>query len=196
MKKILVLGAHADDEIWCAGTISKFVENRDLVEACVFSFCDDDELSSEYNSSMITLGVDNLFSKDFKVRKFHEVRQDILEFMVKLNNELKPDIVLTHSTYDFHQDHQVINQEAIRAFKHSTILGFEMCWNNIDTSTECFVELSQENVNKKIEAMKCYKSQSHRNYFDEEFIRGWMKMRGVQNGCQYAEAFEVIKLKL
>ena len=34
------------------------------------------------------------------------------------------------SESDVHQDHQTIYNESIRAFKFSSILGYEMPWNN------------------------------------------------------------------
>jgi LmbE family N-acetylglucosaminyl deacetylase len=196
MKKILILAAHMDDEVWCAGTVNKWIEQGDTVCCAVFSDCDNDKIEDEFQESIKILGIQCHLCYTNKVRRFSENRQNILEHMIKIRDSIKPDIVLTHATFDFHQDHQVISEEAIRAFKHSTILGFELCWNNIDSDNNCFVELSHENVSKKIEAGMCYQSQSSRPYFNEEFIRGWSKMRGIQNGCDYAEAFEVIKLKL
>jgi hypothetical protein len=51
-------------------------------------------------------------------------------------------------------------------------------------------------VLKKIEALNCYKSQSHRDYVNPEFVRGFAIARGVQVKVKYAEAFEVIRWKL
>ncbi len=94
-----------------------------------------------------------------------------------------------------HQDHQVITNEALRAFKQSTILGYEMPWNNILFRANCFIALREKDVEKKLQALRCYKTQiGRRNYFEEDFLRGILRTRGTHIKAKYAEAFEVIKL--
>jgi len=92
-----------------------------------------------------------------------------------------------------HQDHQTIACEGFRAFKKVSMLGYEIPWNNLTFQTNVFVFLSEQELNKKIEAVKCYKSQQNRNYAKEDFIRGLAKTRGIQIGVDYAEAFESIR---
>ena len=48
----------------------------------------------------------------------------------------------------------------------------------------------------EIDALKAYKSQGNRDYLSADFIFSLAKARGVQAGCLYAEAFEVIRLFL
>lgn len=196
MNKVLVIGAHVDDEsIGCGGTISKMINAGDEVRVIAFSLCDKAELSDEFYEAVFILEVDGT-ALNFNFRTFSEHRQDILQVLIDLQKEFQPDIVLTHSTCDFHQDHRVISEETIRAFKHSTIFGYELPWNNIVSKHQCTVELTKEHLNKKIEAIYVYKSQCEKKYTDPENIRSWAKMRGMQGGCEYAEAFEVIKLRL
>jgi N-acetylglucosamine malate deacetylase 1 len=92
-----------------------------------------------------------------------------------------------------HQDHQVICQEARRAFKTTTLLGYELPWNNYQFHSSALVPLEEWQVQRKVEALQAFKSQAHRPYADEEFIRGWMRGRGVTAGAAFAEAFEVIR---
>ncbi|RMG61154.1 MAG: PIG-L family deacetylase, partial [Calditrichaeota bacterium] len=127
----------------------------------------------------------------YPVRKFAHYRQDILEDLVKLNRELKPDLVLMPSNYDLHQDHYTVAMEGLRAFKFTSILGYEMPWNNITFTTSCFVVLEERHLQVKLDSIKCYRSQTARKYADEEFIKGLARTRGVQVGADYAEAFDV-----
>jgi len=60
----------------------------------------------------------------------------------------------------------------------------------------CFVALDVKHVEKKLDALACYKTQETRHYFDREYLRGLMRSRGVQVGERFAESFEVIKLVL
>tara|TARA_B100001758_G_C17754678_1_gene277061 strand:+ start:155 stop:322 length:168 start_codon:yes stop_codon:yes gene_type:complete len=46
---------------------------------------------------------------------------------------------------------------------------------------------------KKIKALSKYKSQSHRDYMKESFIKSWAHTQGIQIGAQYAETFEVMR---
>ena len=107
-------------------------------------------------------------------------------------NEIKPDLVFLPSTSDLHQDHKTLSEEGIRAFKGTSILGYEMAWNNRVFSTEAFIHLEQENIEKKIQALRAYKSQTFRSYSKESFVKSLAEVRGTQISTKYAEAFEVI----
>jgi hypothetical protein len=92
-----------------------------------------------------------------------------------------------------HQDHYTIAQEGFRAFKFSSLLSYELPWNNLSFNTACFMKLEEKHMLKKIEAVNQYKSQAHRPYANEEFIRSLARTRGVQINTHYAECFEVIR---
>ena len=49
------------------------------------------------------------------------------------------------------------------------------------------------NVEKKVEALGCYKSQASKSYASAEFIISLARTRGAQIGEKYAETFEVIR---
>jgi LmbE family N-acetylglucosaminyl deacetylase len=196
MKKVLVLGSHTDDEsIGCGGTISKMKEQGDEIYVMGFSPCDKTELTDEFFNAIGALNVKGkIFT--FNFRTFTQNRQEILQELIDFGKIFEPDIILTHSTHDIHQDHKVISEESIRAFKHSTILGYELPWNNIESKHQCTVKLTKQHIDKKIEAISMYKSQAHRSCLQPDIIHSWARMRGVHNGCDYAEVFEVIKLRL
>lgn len=97
------------------------------------------------------------------------------------------------SPNDIHQDHQAISEEGLRAFKTSTVLGYEMPWNNISFNTFAFQVLDEAHIIKKCEALYEYKSQLHRNYTNKEFIYSLARVRGAQIDVPFAEAFEVIR---
>ena len=75
------------------------------------------------------------------MRTFPVHRQDILELLIALWEEWSPDIVFQPSLHDVHQDHQVIAAEGLRAFKRTTILGYEIPWNNFDFAYQAYVSL-------------------------------------------------------
>lgn len=200
---ILVLGAHPDDgEFGCGGSIARFCEEGKKVYYAVFSLCEKsvppefprDILKSEFMDSASVLGIpqENLIIHDYEVRMFPTFRQEILENLVSIRKQLKPDLVLLPSTKDLHQDHQTLSEEGIRAFKGTSILGYEQAWNNRVFSSEAFIRLEKRHIDKKIEAIKSYKSQTFRSYSKETFIQSLAEVRGTQISMDFAEAFEVI----
>ena len=138
---------------------------------------------------------ENLILLDYEVRTFPLHRQEILDEIIKLKDKIKPDLVLVPSSNDIHQDHQTIYEEALRAFKkNSSIWGYEHPWNNLTFTTDIFVKLEEKHIKKKIEALKAYKSQDFRTYFDERYIRALAYTRGTQVNFTYAECFELLRL--
>ena len=205
MKKILILAPHTDDgEIGCGGTMAKFVEEGKELYYVAFSIArtsavengfPENILEIEVKKAVKVLGIseDHLILYDFPVRRFPEFRQNILKEMIKLRREIQPDLIFVPSLNDIHQDHQVIANEGLRAFKRHTILGYEEPWNNIVFESRSFIPLRKRHMEKKIEALKCYQSQMHRNYLTEDAIWGIAQLRGTQLEGGYAEAFEVLR---
>lgn len=203
-QRILILVPHADDgEFGCGGTIARFVEEGKQIYYAVFSICEQsvppgfpkDILATEVKEATACLGIDegNLLFHNFSVRHFPQYRQDILEKLVAIRDSINPGLVLVPCSSDIHQDHSVMLQEGVRAFKQTCLLGYEMPWNTLQFSASAFVHLEERHVNKKIEAIGQYKSQSYKNYADGEVIEGLARTRGVQAGTRFAEAFEVIR---
>jgi LmbE family N-acetylglucosaminyl deacetylase len=69
-----------------------------------------------------------------------------------------------------------------------------MCPFNGELLPNYFVEISEQHLEKKIQALACYKSQSHRAYMDPEFIRSQAIYNGIKCGKKYAEAFRIEKM--
>ncbi|MCB0722465.1 MAG: PIG-L family deacetylase [Ignavibacteriae bacterium] len=204
-KRALVLAPHTDDgEFGCGGTIAKLTESGAEVFYAAFSACQQsvlpdfppDILITEVKEATEVLGVksENLILFDYEVRTFNFHRQEILDDILKLKNDINPDIVFMPTINDIHQDHFTISNEGMRAFKWSTLLCYELPWNNFNFMTGCFVNLSEENVNKKLEALSKYRSQAHRPYANAEFIKSLARVRGVQAGKEFAETFEIVRL--
>ena len=203
-KTIFVLSPHTDDgELGCGASINRFVEEGDTIIHIIFSLCKDslpaglapDTLATEAKKANAILGVkpENLLLLDYPVRRFNESRQSILDEMIKLQKQYKPTIIFIPSSTDIHQDHGVIHSEALRAFKHCTIYGYEMPWNNYLFNGTSFIAVNETNLNKKVVALSAYQSQQHRKYMQPDFITSLTKVRGVQAGVLYAECFETIR---
>lgn len=206
-KKILVLAPHTDDgELGAGGTIAKLLQQGNDVYYAAFSTAEQsvregfskDILKTEVKNATKVLGIkeENLIIFNYEVRRLNYHRQEILEDLIKIRSSIEPDVVFMPSANDIHQDHITIAQEGLRVFKNRTILGYELIWNNLSFNTQCFVKLRKEHVSSKVEALKQYLSQAHREYMSSEFIFALAKARGVQIGCEYAESFEVVRMIL
>lgn len=210
MKNILILSPHTDDaELGCGGTISKFIREGKNILWVAFSTASEslppnmppDTLKKEFTNVVHSLGLkdENFRTYNYRVRKLNEKRQEILEGLVDIRKSFSPDLVIGPSINDYHQDHQVVANEMIRAFKTSaSILSYELPWNHIEFRTQFFVELEEEDIKKKQEMLKYYKSQFavKRHYFTEDFVRGIACTRGTQVNEKYAESFEVIRWRI
>ena len=216
-QKALVLAPHTDDgEFGCGGTMARLVEAGAEVRYVAFSIATrslpegfpPDTLAREVREATAELGIppENLTVHDFDVRTFPEHRQDILELLVELWEEWKPEVVFQPSLHDIHQDHQTIAQEGLRAFKRSTILGYEIPWNNFDFSYQAYLAVERAHVERKVAALEKrhlerkvaalsrYASQQHRRYADPEYIWNLARVHGVNVNREYAECFQVYRL--
>jgi len=200
-KKVLVLCPHPDDEIGCAGTLSRFSAEFEVnMHAIFFSRCEVEPHISgsgreeEGRKSMNVLGIKHISFWNHHVRSFYKDRQIILERLIAKKNEFNPDFILLPCPNDMHQDHEVVYKEGLRAFKHTNIFGYEMPQNLRFFKNTAFVEISQKNLDEKIKALQNHKSQMKKTYMQPEFIKALAVIRGMQAGVQYAEAFDVIRL--
>jgi len=204
-KRVLVLAPHTDDgELGCGATIAKLLDQGAVVWYAAFSTADEsvpaefppNQLEQEVREATALLGIpaENLILFRHRVRKLNFVRQEILEQLIQLREAIRPELVLLPSSLDIHQDHLTLHQEGIRAFKQCSILGYELIWNNLSFRTDCFVEVSESQLQRKLEALQAYATQRGKPYMNPEFIRSLAVVRGTQIGVPFAEAFEVLRL--
>ncbi len=204
---VLALAPHADDaEFGCGASLSRLVREGATIHYLVLSICEDsvpaefpkDVMAGEVLEAASLLGVaeTNVMVHRYPVRRLSEHRHAILDIMVELRNRLRPAVVFAPSSDDVHQDHQVVSVESRRAFKHATILGYELPWNSFRFAATCSFKVTDADVAAKVSACAAYRSQAHRAYGSGEWAYHLAKIRGLQGGLELAEAFEVGRLNL
>lgn len=142
--KMLCLLPHLDDEMGVIPLVHYF--QKKLTKEIFFYYFSDckksceklgfsgDILKKENKTVLSKLNIkeNNVFYLDYPVRNFFNFRQEILEEIVKLKNNLSPDIVVIPCSKDIHQDHRCIFEEGCRCFKNSaTLIGFSYPWNEL-----------------------------------------------------------------
>jgi len=207
IKKVLILGPHPDDaEFSSGGTIAKLIESNVEIHYAVFSMCEKSipvgfspgAIKEELLKAVDFMGIrkEFLYLFDFEVRVFPQYRQEILEELYRLNKQIQPDLVLLPSSSDIHQDHKTIYEEGVRIFKQSRLLSYEMPWNNFAFLSNLYVSLNESHVQKKIDTLKLYKSQTFRQYSDEEYLKSLLRIKGLQINEKYAETFQILRWKI
>ena len=205
LERVLVLAPHTDDgEFGCGGTMARLVEAGTDVRYVAFSTATKSlpeafppgTLAREVREATAELGIPegNLTVHDFEVRTFPERRQDILELLIELWDEWRPDAVLQPSVYDVHQDHQVVAAEGLRAFKRTTVLGYEIPWNNFHFEYQAYFSLGRADLERKVAALAKYASQQHRRYADAEYIWSIARTHGTNVNRELAEVFQVYRV--
>lgn len=197
MSKYLFIGAHHDDiELCCGATVFKIIPDNEI-KFVIFSshYHGNENILNEFEQSMKLFDGVGCQVFGFNSRVF-EPRQSILQNLIDIRDEYKPDVIFTHSHDDIHQAHSVIGQESLRAFKKENLITYKGLWNQFTDDSNYFIEVSEENMAKKLDAMACYKSQQHRQpYFSKEFTYARALLAGAKIGVKYAENYRIINMK-
>jgi LmbE family N-acetylglucosaminyl deacetylase len=206
-QRFLALAPHTDDaELGCGGTIARLIETGAEVHVAAFSTADvslppgspSGLLKDEYYASMRSIGIpsDRIHLYFYETRRFSYQRQEILEDLVALRRKVEPEMVFLPSSFDTHQDHQVIYQEGVRAFlRNASLWGYEASRNCISFTAQGFFRLELHHLQAKWNALQLYRSQFElgRSTFSWDVIQANARVRGLQVNTEFAEAFEVIR---
>ena len=199
-KKVCFIGAHPDDiEIGCGALISHIVGQTEIL--CV-TLSDNQKnpllknIVNEHHESMRVLGVpqDHVVVGQFETRRFPHSRQEILEYLIKLNRDFQPDIVFVHSPNDLHQDHLTVTEEALRAFRGTTLLGFDVIRSSHGFFPHFLVEVDEKDVENKIKALSQYHTYDDKYYFDPDLTRATLVRNGALAERKYAVGFEIRRI--
>ncbi len=198
--KLLFIGAHPDDIEIGAGALLAHVAGQADVLCLTLSDNQQNPLLKgvveEHYQSMAVLGVpeEKALLKSFETRNFTRDRQQILEYLYELNRSYRPAIVFTHSQADMHQDHGVVTMETLRAFRGTTVLGFDVLRSSHGFFPHFLVEVTEQDVSRKIEALSKYRTYADKYYFKPEVTRSALIRQGALAELPYAEGFDILRI--
>lgn len=200
-KTVLVIAPHLDDvELGMGGTLSRISRsNPSSIHYIGFSYPPNVEESSymeEFweSNKYYNIPKENYTFRTFDPRDLFVDRLDILQLMYDINIKIKPDIVFIPNSNDVHQSHQAVHNEAVRVFKNSTILGYELPWNSIKMNMDVFISLDESDVKVKQMSINSFSSQLGRSFFSNNILSSLAEVRGKQVNKEYAECFELIRM--
>ena len=199
-KRVLFLGAHPDDiELGCGALIHHIAAGAELLCVTLSDNQKNPQLGNvleEHLRAMAVLGLprENVRLGPFTTRLFHESRQDILEYFLKLRSDFNPDIIFVHSASDVHQDHNTMTEEALRAFRGITVLGFDVVRSSHGFFPDFLVEVGEPDVQAKVDALAQYETYREKYYFDQDLTRAIMIRHGALAERPFAEGFDILRI--
>jgi len=199
-KRIIFLGAHPDDiELGCGALIAHITSHTDI--RCVT--LSDNQLNpklknlvNEHYRSMEVLGVSREKIKlgGFETRRFPQQRQEILEYLFQLNHDYKPELVFVHTKADLHQDHVTVTEETLRAFRGTSILGYDVIRSSYGFFPNFLVEVDEQDVELKIKALGEYVTYKDTYYFDPQVTKSILVRNGTIAERKFAEGFDILRV--
>jgi len=192
------VGAHPDDlELACGGTVASLVDRGHIVRTIVMSDgCQGGNAQTrmiEARSGSKFLGVSDVEVHQFTDTRLADHSCDLISVVENAVNDFKPDIILTHSGHDQHQDHQAVHEAVLRgARKAPSILCFESPSATRAFNPSIFIDISAY-IHVKVAAVNVHHDQARKPYMTATIVRSVAAFRGIQARCEFAEAFEPVR---
>ena len=205
LHRVLAIGAHSDDlEIGCGGTIlaltggQRDVSVHWLVLAAPGARGDEARASAE--AMLADAGSATVEVLGFRDGYLPHASADVKDAFEELKSKVDPDLVLTHTRDDLHQDHRLVCELTWNTFRDHLILEYEVPkWDGDLGRPNVYVPLGEEHVERKLALLASqFDSQRGKDWFDPDVFRGLMRLRGMEcrSPSGFAEAFVARKLTL
>ena len=196
---VLCVGAHPDDiEIGCGGTLLTLQgRSRTTVRGLVLTGTVERRKEAEAALPRFFPGatVRAFDLPDGRLPAHWDAVKSTLE---ETAEELRPTVVLAPRPDDAHQDHRLVGRLVSTVWRDALILHYEIPkWDGDFGSPNVYVRLTDADAWRKIELLnECFPSQLHRDWWDDEFFSGVLRLRGVESRVRYAEGFLSAKVLL
>ena len=190
MTRILAVGAHPDDiELGCTCLLYSGTERRMVVLSSGEQGGPDVDRRRETSDSASLLGAE-LFMYSLPDTQIDSIQ----ESQVK---DFQPDIILTMSRADVHQDHQAIHHGTKIAVRDiaCTVLCYISPSSAMDFRPNWFLPITKEELDIKLKALSCHHSQRSRSYLSEDSIVGTARYWAMvtRSRHEYVEPYELFR---
>lgn len=205
LQRLLVVGAHSDDiEIGCGGTILTLTRAVPGLAVDWVVLAASGEREQEARSSaeafLAAAGSSRIEVHPFRDGFLPYVGGEVKDVFEQLKAKVDPQLVLTHTRDDLHQDHRLVCELTWNTFRSHMILEYEVPKVDGDSvRPNVFVPLEQRVADEKIGLLhRHFASQADKHWFDVDTFRGLMRIRGMEANApeRFAEAFVARKLQL
>ena len=205
VQRLLAIGAHSDDlEIGCAGTILALTQgSSDIVVHWVVLAAPAERGDEARASATRLLGAArerHVEVHDFRDGYLPHTSAAVKDTFEDLKARVDPQVVLTHTGDDLHQDHRLVSELTWNTFRDHLILEYEIPkWDGDIGRPNVYVPLESEHVEAKLTLLADhFGSQRGKDWYDTEVFRSLMRLRGMEcrSPSGYAEAFHGRKLMI
>jgi LmbE family N-acetylglucosaminyl deacetylase len=196
---VLAIGAHPDDiEIGAGGTLLTLADSQPglAVHYLVLTGSPDRQLEARRAASAFLPDADltvSLYS--LPESRLPAAWDRVKDALQEVAGAFVPDVVIAPDQGDAHQDHRTIAEIVPTVFRDQLYLAYEIPkWDGDFGRPSMYVPLSAEVARRKVELLhKCFPSQRHRDWWDDEVFLGLARLRGMECRAPYAEAFTCTK---
>lgn len=197
---VLAIGAHPDDvELGAGGTVARLTEGGARVTFVVCAPNGSSERFEEARRAAKILGADlELLYGDRRAANLDSY--ELVERLGDLVTRSEPALVLTHASANFHQDHALVHKACgiVQRVRYFDMLCF--CPTNAHLvatpfKPDAFVDISPA-MEKKMAAIELHSDPISRKGLTTEHYRSAAAEYGRRIGVEYAEAFEVARIRL
>jgi LmbE family N-acetylglucosaminyl deacetylase len=203
LRRVLAIGCHADDvEIGCGGTLLALARANPELEVDWVVLASPGPRADEARASAADF-LAGCAEARIEVHGFRDgflpyVGGEVKDVFEELKARVDPQVVFTHSHYDFHQDHRLACELTWNTFRNHLILEYEIPkWDGDLRPTNTFVPLDEATAQRKVELLlEHFASQRDRHWFTREVFLGLMRLRGLECNASsgYAEGFHARKV--
>ncbi len=186
-KRILALGAHADDiEIGCGGTLLRLAAECRELEVLWVVFCATPERAAEARASAAAFlqGVPRarVVVGDHRDGYLPYAGVAVKDEFEALKREFFPDLLFTHYREDRHQDHRFVSELAWNTWRDHLIIEYEIPKYDGDFgSPNFFSALPAAIVDRKIALiLEHFPSQANKHWFTADLLRAVARIRGME----------------
>jgi LmbE family N-acetylglucosaminyl deacetylase len=198
---VLAFGAHPDDlEIGAGGLLARLAaEGADVHLAVTCIPNNIDARRAEARAAADIMDAELMVLFDDKPTRVEDVpMHEIVRRFDQLVGDLHPDLVITHSANDLHWDHSLVNRATVSALRRTpcdllAYLSSPEMNAQARCVGSCFADVTKS-IDKKLAAIKCHQSQLKN--LDVESSRDLARAMGRISGYEYAEAFEVLRVRV
>jgi len=213
-----VVAAHPDDEtLGCGATIAKHASRGDMVFIHILG----EGAMSRQNAERThvdslrefaveagkVLGAQGVVFENLPDNRFDTVALlTVVQKVESVIDRFRPQIVYTHDPGDLNIDHKLTYQAVLTATRPCAALFVKEVFSfEVPSASEwqfepafapnVFVSVSPADMEKKIEALACYKSEIREAPYPRspEIIRALARVRGSAVMSEYAEAFRLVR---
>src|SRR5512139_1322438 len=199
--RVLAFGAHPDDiEVGAGGLLARLVEEGANVTMCVVSIPNNVERRrTEAHAGAAAVGAQLRFLYDEKMSRVEDIpMHELVRRMDQLIADTRPDLVITHCQNDIHWDHGLVHRATVSALRRTPcdLLGFVSSPEmnaQVRAYGNCFADITKS-IDTKLRAISAHESQL--SHLDVDSRRDLARAMGRLSGHAFAEAFEVLRVRI